>query len=55
MSMYSCEISVGDIKEMQLEKKKERKNGEKTFLMNINKLCRILRLSPYQSLRNLTV
>lgn len=31
MSMYSCEIRVGDIKEMSLEKK----NGEKALLTSI--------------------
>lgn len=37
MSMYPCEIRVGDIKEIQLEKKKKCKNGENnTLLTNIN-------------------
>lgn len=32
ISMYSCEIRVGDTEEMQLEEKKKKcKNGEKTL------------------------
>lgn len=38
VSMYSCEIRVGDIKEIQPEKKKCKNGENNTLLTNINKL-----------------
>lgn len=44
MSMYSCEVRVGDIKEMPLAEK----NGEKAVLTSIKKLRRSSRPSLHE-------